>query len=416
MTSQLEEFKALEKLVHGVYLVVDPGIVKLLCMTVVSHRLPMDPTWTFLVGASSSGKTEFINCLAKVNGIWPLSSLTANTLISGQKKAANQPTSLLSRLPLNPKTGKTEAIFTFKDFTTVLSMNQDTQAEILGQLREVYDGKYSKEFGTGESKKWEGKVSMFSGTTGSIYKARELWSAMGERFAIYCLLQPNRKEAGRRAIANVSTIREQRPMLQDAFKRFLDEIIVIPAVLPKLPEDMEEEILDLSEMVTRARSIVDRDSKSNTKEIEFAHDPEGIPRFATQLTTYGISLMVINNGPLLATDRDILYKIALDSIDKRRRMILQRMTVYVEVDTKELARDLNYPPNSVRRWCQDLNVLGMVDMLHGGRSDKWVLKPEYKQLISRYDHIQMTAENLEEKLMPDDADALNSAFPGSEVV
>lgn len=410
MSANLDEFNKLEDLLKKVYLVADPGICRLLCWQVIAHRLPMDPVWTFIVGPSSSGKTEFINCLSKVQGIWPISSLTTNTLISGQKKQGGGSTSLLSRLPVDPINPKrTSAIFTFKDFTTVLSMNDDSMVEILGQLREVYDGKFSKEFGTGETKRWEGKVSMLSGVTGSIYKARELYAAMGERFALYSLIQPDRKEMGKRAIANVSTIQKKREMLSDHFKHFLDEVVNIPAEMPEIPKDLEEEILDLSEMVTRARSIVDREWKSATKEITFAHDPEGISRFSTQLTTYATAGMVMNQGPLEEVDRNVLYKIALDSIDKRRRLVLQELVKYTEVDTKSTALALNYPTNSVRRWLEDLSVLGLVDRIAGSNKDRWVLKDNYKQILARFEHIEMLKTPLE-------INDIQEAFPGAEEI
>ena len=174
--SQLDEFKKLEQLVKDIYLIADPGVIKFLCCCIISHRLPADPTWSFLVSPPSGGKTELLNCLTKVKGIYPLSSLTPHTFLSGQKRAGKE-TSLLTRLQ--------NAILTFKDFTTVLSMQPDARNELYGQFREIYDGKMSKEFGTGETKTWKGKISFLAGVTTEIHLARELYSSMGERFALY---------------------------------------------------------------------------------------------------------------------------------------------------------------------------------------------------------------------------------------
>jgi len=40
----------------------------------------------------------------------------------------------------------------FKDFTTVLEKQKDERREIIAQLREIYDGFYSKKFGTIDEK------------------------------------------------------------------------------------------------------------------------------------------------------------------------------------------------------------------------------------------------------------------------
>ena len=52
-----------------------------------------------------------------------------------------------------------------KEFTTVLSMKHEVRAEELSQLREVYDGKYSKSFGTGKTISWEGHVGLVGACT-----------------------------------------------------------------------------------------------------------------------------------------------------------------------------------------------------------------------------------------------------------
>ena len=116
-----------------------------------------DPVWLLLVAPSSTGKTEFINGLMKVPGTHMISTVTPNTFLSGLTNRKRDP-SLLTRL--GPR-----SVLLQKDFTSILSMRPDSRAEILGQLREIYDGYYAREFGTGVSKKWEGKLGFISGCT-----------------------------------------------------------------------------------------------------------------------------------------------------------------------------------------------------------------------------------------------------------
>ena len=49
-------------------------------------------------------------------------------------------------------------ILIFKDWTSLLSINKDARAEIMGQFREVYDGEMKKPFGNGKIAQWKGKI------------------------------------------------------------------------------------------------------------------------------------------------------------------------------------------------------------------------------------------------------------------
>ena len=138
----------------------DAGIILALA-TIVAHRLGGDPVWLFLVSPPSGGKTEILNALAGLPEVYRLSTLTASTFASGfvpKGKAAagdRRRVSLLYRLA---DAGKTVVVM--KDFTTVLSMNRDSRQEVLSQLREVFDGSFTKDFGTGESVSGEGRLAV----------------------------------------------------------------------------------------------------------------------------------------------------------------------------------------------------------------------------------------------------------------
>ena len=297
-------------------------------------------------------------------------------------------------------------------------MNPDARSELYGQFREIYDGKMSKEFGTGETKSWKGKISFLAGVTTEIHLARELYSSMGERFALYQIIQPDRKEGTKVAMRNAREMKmaDIRLNLQDKFKYFLDEVIKIPEIVPTLDPDMEDYLQDLGDLSTKAGTRIVRDMRSNTKEITFVHDPTMPFRFATQLITYGMSLMVLNNGPLKPMDEHILFKIALDSIDKNRRMVLQEMTKFTEVTTAGLATALHRPTNTIRRIAEDLDALEMLDRTKQGNKDVWVLKDEYKKTRSRFEGIPMLEARMTDEAEPLSMEDLQQSFPGAEEV
>ena len=76
-------FIELKAIIDKWMLIVDPGVVKLLCATIFANTLNTDPVWLFLVAPSSGGKTELLNGLLKNPDCYFLSQLTPNTLLSG---------------------------------------------------------------------------------------------------------------------------------------------------------------------------------------------------------------------------------------------------------------------------------------------------------------------------------------------
>jgi hypothetical protein len=125
-------------------------------------------------------------------------------------------------------------------------MNGEAKQEILGQLREIYDGYFSKSYGTGQDIVWQGKVGMISGVTSAIHQAREMYASMGERFIMYSLVQPPRKETARRAIGNTMDISIKRDEIQTVIKEYLDDSIEIPKNFPSITPEFENDILDLA--------------------------------------------------------------------------------------------------------------------------------------------------------------------------
>lgn len=395
-----------ESIIQDIYLLADPGVIKLLAATVIAHRLPFKPCWLFLVAPSGGGKTEFINALTDIKGVHALSTVTSHTFISGQRRTG-QETSLLFKLK--------DGILTFKDFTTTLAMQRDERGEIMSQLREIYDGTYTRSFGTGQTIGWKGKIGLIAGVTYAIHNLRELYAAMGERFVMYAIIEPERVEVSRVAVDHEEMIQSRSAEVREAFRFYLDEEIAIPEKIPKLEENLREEILELAEFSTRARSPISRDWK--TQEITDVHPAEMPTRFAAQLSVLGRAMIVMNQcdgvaDGLLETDKHILYKISLDSINYMRRKCLQKLVEYDEVVTAGLAVKLNFPTNTIRRHLEDLNVLEIVDRLKVSNKDRWKLKPNYRRTLERFEGIKMLAPELTEAIA--EADEPPSAIQPEE--
>ena len=137
-------------------LITDWDALTVTVASVIANRLAGDALWLFLVAPPSGVKTEYISSLNGLSNIHPLSDLTAQTFASGMR--AKKEPSLLSKFEYG-------TVLTLKDFTTILSMHRDKRHEILSQLREIYDGSYTKSWGTGKTLNWKGKVGLIAGVT-----------------------------------------------------------------------------------------------------------------------------------------------------------------------------------------------------------------------------------------------------------
>ncbi len=120
----------LEQVVSRWLLIKDRGLLRVLLASVVANKLQGDPVWLFIVAAPGGTKTELIRGLNKIEGVYPISDLTPQTFLSGERGKTG---SLLLRLPYG-------TLLTYKDFTTVISMHRDKQQAIISQLREIFDG------------------------------------------------------------------------------------------------------------------------------------------------------------------------------------------------------------------------------------------------------------------------------------
>lgn len=373
------KYQKIEQLINSSFIIADKGVVKFLCASVLSHYLSGPPVWSFLVGPPSSGKTALLDGIANIKNNYSISSLTTKTFISGMKKH-DQETSLLHII----KNG----LLTLKDFTSILGMHQEEKKELFSQLREIFDGKINKRFGTGLAVNWEGKITLIAGVTEAIYQAHEVFSSMGERFAMYSLDLPDRYNVAYHTLGKNSDTVEMRQEIQLAFNAYFDEMLAQPINEYDIDEDLRVELSELSEFATRARSAVERDWRSPKKDITHVYRPEMPARFARQLKAMAQSLMIINeNNKLENIDFQILHKMSLDSINFTRRAALRELARYDKVTTAGLATKIHYPTDTTRRLLEDLNALEVCERIKGSNKDEWQLKNSYKKIVLRLEHI-----------------------------
>ncbi len=328
--------------------------------TVIANRMASDPLWVFIVGPPSSGKTEIIRALSDVPDVYLLSSLTAQTFASGFEKKGVE-ASLLPRL-----TGK---VLVMKDFTTVLTMYREKRAEIIAQLREIYDGSFTKEWGNGKTLNWTGKVGLLAGVTPILDREYAMNAVLGERFLLYRVPgAPARILAGRALRQQAGEEVEQRKELR---RIVLDYLERLPTTPPPIPEPMIDGLAALAEFVALARSPVIFDYRGV---IEYIPTPEAPGRLAKQLALFARALAVVRQQPAvdLAAFSTVL-QVAHDTMPAQRQIMLQTLLAKPDSTTTEIAETTGYPTETTRRYLQELVAVKLAtrEAQGPGLPDRW---------------------------------------------
>src|SRR5262249_12815843 len=152
----------------------DPYVVDVVLATVVANALDGDPLWLLLVNPASTGKTELVQMFASVPTCAWLSQVSENTFLSGlqrrKKSGGTERTpgnSLLYRWT-DPKLRGGQPpvrVILVQDLTTMVTMQREKRDAILGQLREIYDGRLVKSTGMGEDMEWTGYLGLLGAVT-----------------------------------------------------------------------------------------------------------------------------------------------------------------------------------------------------------------------------------------------------------
>jgi Bifunctional DNA primase/polymerase, N-terminal/IclR helix-turn-helix domain len=347
----------------------DPGALYVALATVVANRLPGDPVWLLLVGASSCGKTEVLVSLGGLEEVEPAATLTEASLLSGVPRkdvAAGASGGLLRKI------GE-YGILTLKDFGSVLSMHRDARAGVLAALRECYDGSWDRPVGAdgGKVLSWRGKLGLVAGVTTVVDRHHAVIDSLGSRFAFYRVDVGERKQQAGRALKHRHQAKGMRDELRDVVAGFFAGL-ELPAD-SRLSEADERRIVDLADFVTVARSPVERDAYK-TREIELIPDAEAPARFAIMLASLLDGLRVIGIDDRAAWV--LVVKVAFDSMPAQRRKVIEHLSAADSTTTKEAATLLGLPTTTARRTLEDLAAHGLVRRTSGsdpGEPDTWRL-------------------------------------------
>jgi hypothetical protein len=283
-----------------------------------SERLTGDPLWLLLISGPGAAKTETVQALAGAGAHVTSTIASEGALLSASPKRSRskQATGGLLR-----KIGA-RGVLVIKDVTSILSAARETRGTVLAAIREIYDGRWERNVGTdgGQTLTRVGRIVIIGAVTTAWDSAHAVVAAMGDRFVLIRIdSNLGRKKSGKRAIRNTGSEVQMREELAAAVGGLIAHTCTDDVAIT---EDEIDRLLNAADIVTMARTAVERDYRGD---VINSHAPEMPTRFAKQLA------QMARGGVAIGMKREDAMPLALrcarDSIPPLRLAILLDIAV-----------------------------------------------------------------------------------------
>ncbi|MCK5344483.1 MAG: hypothetical protein KAR20_13810 [Candidatus Heimdallarchaeota archaeon] len=320
----------------------------------ISNFSLSEPDALGIIAPSGSNKTELLRIFGEKEDerIYPVSSITAHTFVSGYKENQDLVPLLKGRL------------IVIKDLTTILSKNKNIVSEIFADFRDVLDGYVKKVFGNGEIKEYSGIHScILFACTNAIERHYSLYSVLGQRI-IFFRPQNDRTTSRRQATKNAGHEIEIRIKLHKNATDFLEFVLTtqdkrIKSLSQNVPEDMKERIGMRCEFLAVVRTYIPRNERG-----DMAALPE--PEYATRLSK--TICKIVDAHSLLydrlpnEEDERIAIRLIHDNIPTERLLLLKVLATSKQpMSTTDVGLEARTPSSMTRRVLDDLTALGIIE-------------------------------------------------------
>ena len=363
----------------------DLGTLDAMLAAAAVERLDGDPLWLLIVSGSGNAKTETVQALSSIGALVVSAVTSEGALLSATSKRDRSKSATGGLLREIGDRG----VLVIKDFTSILSMNRDMRAQVLGALREVHDGSWVRKVGSdgGQSLPWSGRIAIIGAVTTAWDTHHAVVAAMGDRFVLARAdSTKNRQAAGRQAIGNTGSEIQMRAELAQAVGGVIAGMDTTPITTTAEEGDA---LLAAADLVTLARTAVERDYTGNVID---AHAPEMPTRFAKEL------VQIVRGAVAIGMDRHDALRLAIrcarDSMPPLRLQIIDDVAAHRDGLVADVRRRLGKPHNTVDREVQALYMLGVLKCDEVSefteKTGKWASKWHY----SLADGINPTAIDL----------------------
>lgn len=328
----------------------DIAAARILFAVLASHALKQfPPAWCLAIAPPGSMKTDLLESFRGLPGVHFVDELTTKTFLSGKVdekgKKRLRPASLLHRIG-------NDGVLVASDFSTFTA--DPTQLKtILAQLRRIYDGNYSREFGTDdnpEERSWKGRLTFFAGAVPDVDRHYSLFQSLGERFIRTRWPRAGGVKAALQAMEHTNAVVAD---LRQAVHSLLLPILSHSQTPPAIPLQIKTRIANLGEFIALSRSYIERDS--NTRQAVGVPVAEGNTRLPQQICQIGRGLALLD-GRAEANDDDykLVCRAAFDSLPPARiaalKAILEGRSPF----------SIGLPKATISRALEDLELSGVL--------------------------------------------------------
>lgn len=303
------------------------------------------------VGPSSSGKTEITVAIGGSHKGYPISDLTSRTLVSGWRYSAGN-ASLINRLKDN--------VLCIKDLTSILSGRADERAKILGQLRELLDGSYERDWGNGEHLDWAGKLSIIGACTPIIDQHHEAIAQLGTRFLYVRTAIADATAIAKAAMERGGASKQARAHAAQVVKDFVAQFAPVALAGIALSDEHRDELARWAVFLATARAPVPRDPYR--RDIIETPVVEGPARAVKQLHMIAAARARLEGRAVISSqDVALARRIAWDSVPSLRARVLAAVLETPGAIVEQVEADVQPgAATPIRRALEDLYVLGLV--------------------------------------------------------
>jgi hypothetical protein len=183
---------------------------------------------------------------------------------------------------------------------------------------------------------------------------------MGDRFLLSRLVPMKRGQFDRALRHRGAATAQMRRELSEA----VAQLFAGRASQPQPISNEELERIDAAIcLAVRLRGAVERDRRS--REIEAIYGAEGTARIGLALERLlaGLDTLGVDRN----TAMDVVLTVALDSVPPLRRRAYECVAKYRNVETADVAIELNLPTNTARRILEDLAAYGLITRYSQGQ-------------------------------------------------
>lgn len=346
----------------------DPDLeaIRMTYATICAHyAVPDKPAWFFLLGDSGTGKTTLaIEPCKSISRVNMLSDVTPKSFISGYKSNGKANVGLLQRGDASKS-----MIWLFQDFTSIVSLDQDTLLQVAKIFREVWDGATSKESASEGKVIWRGRVTAIAAGTPAVERHWQRFRHFGERFITYRWQSPKDFSAAAKWVLRQAPHRSQisKSLEERVFKIFDGTWLsglTRNHLYTALPPELEQNLADSATLAALLQTPVERDKRDAIRHVGNAEFPSRLIA-AVQYMLKGHMILMGKSVPSMAEHR-IARRILLDSIPAYRRRILDAMPPDdFPLNRSQIQRLTGIPKASIYAEVEELAAIGVLDVSSG---------------------------------------------------